>query len=177
MTYEALTYSLVNLTEYKRETAPAFKPIPPRLFPNLSLPCSPPFSLLLLLLDSLPALPLLLPRPLGGQGVGPGLGLSGRQVEGTLELLELPQELAALLGGHVLGSLRDEHLDVEGRAVDLTGASRQGGLELLKGQRMESGRWVIPPLPCGWRREENSLRRYHSIHGQLALQRFSCCVS
>jgi len=132
------------------ETAPRSKPIPlGRPFPNLSLPGAPLRPVLLRFHRSLLAPPLLLPRPLGREGVGPRLGLARRQVEGPLELLELPQEPAALLGRQVLGPLRDEHLDVEGRAVDLPGARRQGGLELLEGKSEKRVRWVIPPwLQC-----------------------------
>lgn len=50
----------------------------------------------------------------------------------SLELLQLAEELSALLGGQILSPLTDEHLNIEGHFVDLAGLSHQSRLEILK---------------------------------------------
>lgn len=110
----------------------ASKPTQPsRGFPNLSFSRTLPLSVLLIF-NSFSTLPLLLSRHLGGESIGPSLGSARRLMVSSLELLQLTQKLSALLRGQILSPLTDEHLNIQGHFVDLTGLSHQSRLEVLK---------------------------------------------
>lgn len=118
-----------------------------RVSPNLSLPAALLHSFLfLLLLFLLLPLPLLLPRSLGREGFCSSMCATRGQVEGPLKLLQLPQELPALLWQQVLSMLRDEHLNVHHHWVHITGACTEQILQFLRGggrKRTTMTRWDI----------------------------------
>lgn len=63
--------------------------------------------------------------------------------ESSLQLIEQPEQLPALLWGQILGMLGDKELDVEGGGVELRFGVSEGLLQLLNGEEKDLSGNVI----------------------------------